>query len=185
MKEYLDVIDDNGNLTGEIVDRKIAHEKGIRHQSSHIWFVRKKDGEIEILLQKRSADKESFPGCYDISSAGHLSSGEDFETAAVREVKEELGISIKKEDLIFCGDRNIVWDGEFNGNPFHDRQHSKVFIVWYDAEKETFQVDHEEVESVKWISFKKCMENVKNNSFSHCIAMEEMQILKNILKDEN
>ena len=40
--EYLDVIDENVNLTGEVVDREIAHLKGIRHRASHLWLVRKK-----------------------------------------------------------------------------------------------------------------------------------------------
>lgn len=70
MAEYLDVIDDNGNLTGEMVDREVAHRDGIRHRTSHLWLLRKKDGALQILLQKRSADKPSFPNCYDISSAG-------------------------------------------------------------------------------------------------------------------
>ena len=44
MAEYLDVIDDNGNLTGETVAREVAHRDGIRHRTSHLWLLRKKDG---------------------------------------------------------------------------------------------------------------------------------------------
>lgn len=119
MAEYLDVIDEEGNLTGEIVDRKTAHREGIRHRASHLWLVRNKDGKIQVLLQKRSPSKEAFPNCYDISSAGHVPAGEDFETTAVRELNEELGIRADKKDLVFCGDRNVVWDGEFNGEPYY------------------------------------------------------------------
>ena len=48
--EYLDIVDELGNPTGEIVERAIAHEKGIRHRTSHVWLLRKKDDKIEILI---------------------------------------------------------------------------------------------------------------------------------------
>ena len=70
--EYLDVVDENGNPTGESVPRSRAHAEGIRHRTSHVWLMRIRNGRRQILLQKRSACKDSFPGCYDISSAGHI-----------------------------------------------------------------------------------------------------------------
>ena len=181
MAEYLDVIDEDGNLTGEIVDRKTAHYEGIRHRSSHLWLVRNKNGNVQVLLQKRSSSKEAFPNCYDISSAGHIPAGEDFETTAIRELEEELGIHANRKDLIFCGDRKVVWDGEFNGKPYKDRQHSKVFMMWLDLEEDAFVIDRREVESVRWIDLEQCMENVKNNLFRHYIAIEELQILSKAL----
>lgn len=180
--EYLDVIDENGNLTGKVVDREIAHLKGIRHRASHLWLVRKKNNVIQVLLQKRSSTKEAFPSCYDISSAGHVLVGEDFESSAIRELREELGIIANKEDLIFCSDRNVIWDGLFNKKPFYDRQHSKVFMMWLDLEEDKFILDYTEVESVLWIDLVKCIEGVKNNSFKHYIAMEELKILCKALK---
>ena len=111
MAEYLDVIDDNGNLTGETVAREVAHRDGIRHRTSHLWLLRKKDGVLQILLQKRSADKPSFPDCYDISSAGHIPAGGEFASSALRELKEELGITAEEKDLIVCGDLELYADG--------------------------------------------------------------------------
>ncbi|HBG1560713.1 TPA: NUDIX domain-containing protein [Clostridioides difficile] len=180
--EYLDVIDENGNLTGEVVDREVAHCEAIRHRASHLWLVRVKNGKIQVLLQKRSSNKEAFPNCYDISSAGHVPAGEDFEISAIRELKEELGISANKKDLIFCGDRNVIWDGEFNGKPFRDRQHSKVFMMWIDLDENEFIVDPKEVENVRWIDLEECIESVKKNLFQHYISMEELQIISKALK---
>ena len=48
----------------------------------------------DVLLQKRSENKDSFPGSYDISSAGHIPSGVDFLESALRELEEELGIPV-------------------------------------------------------------------------------------------
>lgn len=70
MMEFLDVVDENGMPTGETVERSAAHANGIRHRTSHVWLLRRRSEGVEVLLQKRSDDKDSFPGCYDTSSAG-------------------------------------------------------------------------------------------------------------------
>ena len=112
MKEFLDIVNAKGEPTGQVVARDTAHENGIWHRTSHVWLVRRKNGTVQILLQKRT-EMKSFPGCYDISSAGHIPAGEDFVTSALRELKEELGVTAKTEELIFCGDRKIVSDDVF------------------------------------------------------------------------
>ena len=52
-----------------------AHRLGLRHRTSHVWLVRRKNGVLEVLLQKRSDEKDSFPGCYDTVSYTHLFPG--------------------------------------------------------------------------------------------------------------
>ena len=68
--EIFDIVDEKGIPTGETIERTQAHEKGVRHRTAHIWIVREQDGKAQLLLQKRSAEKDSFPGRYDTSSAG-------------------------------------------------------------------------------------------------------------------
>ena len=74
--EIFDITDDNGFPTGETVSRSDAHDNGIPHRTAHIWIVRKEVDKYQVLLQKRSAEKESFPGMYDTSSAGHIQAGD-------------------------------------------------------------------------------------------------------------
>ena len=64
--EYLDIVDRDGNPTGETVSRETAHRDGIRHRTAHVWIVRRTGNGWEILLQKRSMEKESFPGYYEV-----------------------------------------------------------------------------------------------------------------------
>ena len=111
--ELLDIVDENGIPTGEVVEREKAHREGVRHRTSHVWIARKRDGRVEILLQKRSQDKDSHPGCYDISSAGHIPAGVDFIPSALRELKEELGIEANPEELIYCGVRKGMYEDVF------------------------------------------------------------------------
>ena len=76
--EILDVVDETGAPTGETVERAEAHREGVRHRTSHVWIARNRNGRIQLLLQKRCMQKDSFPGCYDISSAGHIPAGDDY-----------------------------------------------------------------------------------------------------------
>ena len=181
MKEYLDVVDERGIPTGEIVERSIAHKEGVRHRTAHLWLVRKRDASIQILLQKRACTK-SFPGCYDISSAGHIPAGIDYIPSALRELQEELGITVQPEELICCGNRTITADEVFFGRAFHDRQYSRIFILWKDIEEDAFQLQKEEVDSVLWMDFEACIDGVRQNTFPHCIVMEELMLIRNAIE---
>lgn len=183
MSEWFDIVDENGHPTGEIVEREYAHRHGVRHRTAHLWLLREKDGHIQILLQKRSANKDSHPGCYDISSAGHIPAGVDYRPSAIRELKEELGVDADEKDLVFCADRRVIWDDTFHGKPFCDRQVSRVFLMWLDLPEEKFVVDPNEVESVCWMDFEACCHGVEHNLFQHCIVTEELEILKKALKE--
>ena len=84
--ELFDIVDDKGIPTGETVERAEAHEKDILHRTAHVWVVRMKEGKPQVLLQKRAAGKDSFPGCYDTSSAGHIRAGDEPLDSALREL---------------------------------------------------------------------------------------------------
>lgn len=180
--EILDIVDEMGYPTGLTVDREKAHKEGIRHRTSHVWILRKKQQKLQVLLQKRSEDKDSFPGCYDISSAGHILAGDDFYTSAIRELKEEIGIEVSLDELIDCGNRSFQFENVFHGKVFKDNQVSKIFILWKDLEEDEFQFLDHEVSRVKWFDFDECYHGVKNNTFHHCIYLEELDIIKNALK---
>lgn len=176
--ELLDVVDENGMPTGEVVPRETAHAEGIRHRTSHVWLVRSRGGRTQILLQKRCESKDSWPGCYDISSAGHIPAGVDFLPSAIRELREELGVNARPEELILCGNRHICSDSEFHGRPFRDRQYSRVFALWRDLEEAEFVLQKEEIDSVRWMDLEACIEAVKNHTIPHCIYPEELEMVK-------
>ena len=88
--EYLDIVDEQGQPTGEIVSRTLAHTKGIRHRTAHIWIVRRKNEHFQVLMQKRAMSKDSFPGKYDTSSAGHIQAGDEPLASGLRELAAGL-----------------------------------------------------------------------------------------------
>lgn len=176
--ELFDIVDENGNPTGETIDREIAHRTGVPHRTTHIWIARKKEEKVQILLQKRAKNKDSFPGCYDISSAGHVIAGMDFTTSGLRELKEELGLFASEEELIECGLHCTYTENEFHGIPYVDNQIAKVFLLWKDKEAEELTLQEEEIESVMWMDFEECKEAVKEKSIPNCIDIEELKLLE-------
>lgn len=176
--EFIDIVDEKGFPTGETIDRTVAHRTGARHRTTHIWIVRKKEGKIEILLQKRAKYKDSFPGCYDISSAGHIPAGVDFVSSGLRELQEELGVVIAESELIECGIHCTYAENEFHGVPYVDNQVAKVFLLWMDKEVDELTLQEEEIESVMWMEFEACKEAVKNNTIPNCIDINELILLE-------
>ena len=180
MAEFLDIVDMTGTPTGEIIDRGTAHREGILHRTTHLWILRRRNEITEVLLQKRSQNKDSFPGCYDISSAGHMPAGVDWLPSALRELEEELGIkSVSPDDLILCGQRHIVHDDVFHGIPYKDRQISNIYCIWLDVEPEDLTLQEEEVEEVIWMPLEECIKKVESfdPTFKHAIVLEEIKML--------
>lgn len=96
MEEMLDVLDENGIKTGEILTRKEVHKRGLWHRIIVVAIVNENN---QILMQQRSFTKDTNPGKWDISVAGHVSAGQTPLEASVREINEEVGISIEDKDL--------------------------------------------------------------------------------------
>lgn len=176
--ELLDIVDENGCPTGETVERETAHREGIRHRTAHVWLLRMGKSGVEVLLQKRSADKDSYPGCYDISSAGHIPAGVDFIPSALRELREELGLKAEAAELIYCGQRRFYFEAEFHGRPFADCQVSNVYCLWRDVRPQELTLQESEVESVLWMNLEECTEAVRENRIPNCIFLEELDMLK-------
>lgn len=88
MEEWFDVVDENDVVTGRAL-RSEVHAKKLLHRAVHILAFNHKG---EIFLQKRSMKKDQCAGMWGTSSAGHVDSGEEYDHAARREFREELGI---------------------------------------------------------------------------------------------
>jgi 16S rRNA (adenine1518-N6/adenine1519-N6)-dimethyltransferase len=89
--EIFDVVDEHDEVTGQST-RGEVHALGLLHRAVHVLVFNKRG---DVLLQQRSMLKDAHPGVWDSSVSGHLDSGEAYETAAVRELAEEMGIDAK------------------------------------------------------------------------------------------
>jgi 16S rRNA (adenine1518-N6/adenine1519-N6)-dimethyltransferase len=94
--ELFDVVDEN-DVSVSTATRASVHAGNLIHRAVHV-FVLNRNG--DLYLQKRSRLKDKSPGVWDSSVSGHLNAGEDYLHAAVRELGEEIGISMEDPDLL-------------------------------------------------------------------------------------
>lgn len=177
--EYLDIRTADGKKTGQIKAREKVHEDGDLHGTSHVWIARKNEqGQREILLQKRSMDKDAYPGCYDISSAGHLPAGQEYLPSALRELFEELGIRAREEDLIFLGIHEGYSEEIFYGKPFRNHEISHVYLYDRPVDITKLHLQESEVESVKWMLLSRCYEESARKNPKYCLFPDELDMIR-------
>lgn len=118
MDELIDIYDENMNQLGTAMKSQ-AHQEGLWHKAFHCCLAKEVNGKIFVWMQLRNEDKNIYPNMLDTSAAGHVHAGEEVKDG-YREIKEELGIDVNKDDLIkmfTC--KEIFQNGHFNNREFH------------------------------------------------------------------
>lgn len=176
--ELFDICDENGRPTGRTIERNIAHRDGIAHRTSHVWIVRTENERAQILLQKRQKNKDSFPGMYDTSSAGHIPAGCEPLESALRELYEELGIRAEGDDLHFAGSFHADYALPFHGTIFHDNEYVSVFVCDLPVRIEDIRIQEDEIEEVQWFDleevYQECSDGIRTR---FCVPVEGLNIL--------
>ena len=173
--EFLNLIDSHSRLTRTAKPRSLVHRDGDLHPTVHIWLIKRRDMGIFVLLQKRAAEKDVNPGKYDVSAAGHVSQGGEFRHAAVRELKEELGIDIPGERLELIGlINNVVRYDDINDNEL-----SAVYLCREDIDEDSLVLQASEVSEVGWAEIDEMLSMMKNGGFPpNCISLKELDMIK-------
>lgn len=143
MKEEIEVYTEDGTPTGVAKPREEIHSQGIWHKVIHTWIVSKPSG--NLLIQRRCPTKESHPDKWDVSSAGHISFGQQSKEAAVRELEEELGLTVPEErfELLFTTTIQAV----LKNGAYVDNEHTDVYLIEYkDGELSTKDLTLQESE---------------------------------------
>jgi isopentenyl-diphosphate delta-isomerase type 1 len=109
--QELNIIDENDHIVGKDT-RENIHKNGLLHREIHVW-VYNQNG--EILFQRRSKTKDTFPNLLDASVGGHVEIGDDYLTSAIKELEEETGIKAKTKDLIHIAKMRKTSNDEVTG----------------------------------------------------------------------
>ncbi len=156
--ELIDIVDEDNNLTGIQKMKSEAHSDGSWHRTAHIWIY---NSVGELLLQLRAKDKDSYPDKWDISAAGHIGSGEDIETGTLREVEEELGLSINKDNLEFL---SVEKHGSSRKTGFINNEFVYVYLLRFDGDLSEITLQEEELQEAKFVSLGYLEDELKNNT---------------------
>lgn len=159
--ELIDIVDENNNLTGIQKMKSEAHCDGLWHRTAHIWVYNSK---AELLIQLRAKDKDVFPDVWDISVAGHVGAGEDVLASALREIKEEIGLTAKEEDLDLLSIKKVEDTyKEIKNNEFYN-----IYLLKFDGDISSLKIQEEEVQEIKFISTNDLKEDLNSNYNKYC-----------------
>jgi isopentenyl-diphosphate delta-isomerase len=109
--EMLEIVDENDHVIGT-APRKDIHQKGLLHREISVWFV---TPDSHLILQRRSANKDTYPGQLDATTSGHVEIGDSYIVTALKEVEEETGLRLQQNDLIDLGRHKLKFDDPGTG----------------------------------------------------------------------
>lgn len=183
--EIFDIVDEYGKPTGETIERGLAHKEGVRHRTAHIWIAREVNGKWQVLLQKRAQTKDSFPGRYDTSSAGHIQAGDEPLESAIRELQEELGIVASPEELKYAGTFNIKYEKEFHNKLFKDNEIAFVYVYLGELDIDDIIVQEEELECVEWFDLEETYTECLAHNQKFCVPVKGLETARQYLDSMN
>src|SRR5438093_7764462 len=144
-EELFDLCDPRGRPLGTTKPRGQVHRDGDWHRAFHCWIVVPSPTDApDLILQRRSEIKDTWPGLWDVSAAGHYAAGEGIE-GGLREIKEELGLVVPEEDLVQAGWRR---EEAFYENGLIEREIQDVFFLLSPIEVASLHPHPEEVSGV-------------------------------------
>lgn len=156
MAEFFDVLDEFGNKTGRVKERSAVHRDGDWHAAINIFIV---NSQNEVLQQRRAADKDSYPNMWDLFCGGHVTTGENYETAAIRELEEELGVVVRPEDLVKIGEFKTSSRPHPN---FINNSIERVYLLRRDWKLRDYRIQEEEISELRYVPWRKLREMLQN-----------------------
>ena len=165
--ELLDIADEYGNLTGEVMDREKVHDLNLLHWEVAVFIINDKK---QVLLQKRAATKRFNLNKWGLC-AGHVDSGENIDDTALREVEEEIGLKLSLNDL------HILEKMEVKKRESNSHLTRIYYVV---CKKENFKVQTEELSEVKWFNIDDVMDMIKNNDDTLTLKSDRLYLLEKL-----
>lgn len=163
--EYFDIYDNQGNHIGQRLRSDCHGNPSLLHRAVHVVVFH--PTEPKILLQKRSQTKDIQPGKWDTAVGGHLNVGEDYLTAAHRELGEELGVTddVTLTELFDSQIRNDI-----------ESEDIRVFKL---IRGEGFKIQESELDAIGFWSYDELFDETKRQEFTPnlCVELDKLKSL--------
>ncbi|PHR71841.1 MAG: NUDIX hydrolase [Lutibacter sp.] len=158
--EFIDILNNDLTVLKTCLKTEV-HTYGHLHASVHIWFY---TNDCKLLIQKRSSNKIAFPNLWDVSVAGHISTGETSITGAIREVKEEIGLDITANELLKIGSfkEQFQHKDDFTDNEIHH-----IYLCKLTKDINLLKIQKEEVSQIKLIPIDEFKDQLKKHAFEN------------------
>ncbi len=156
MADLIDVLDESGLRTGEVLPRKEIHRLGKPHRVIHLYLF---DAGGRLLLQRRAETVDHYPGILTISVLGHVEAGESSMETARREIREELGLDPDGLSIRFL----FSYRRDAAPRPdYIDRQFNDVYVARGDFNLADINFDRDEVAEVRLVDFQDFKSMIKS-----------------------
>ena len=149
--EYFDILNSSGVPTGAKARKGTLLKDGEYYLGVHAYIF---NPSYEFLLQQRSFAKDFLPGIWDIHM-GHVIAGETSKQGMVREIREEIGLSLCEADLYLTG--TVIWED--------DNHITDIYFLKTDFEPSALSFQHDEVIGVKTVSKDEMMDLVSKMDY--------------------
>lgn len=165
--ELLFTVDESNNPLPSKPRREV-HSKKYWHRTTQIWILNNKK---QILCQRRSLTKDVNPGIWEAFFGGHVTAEEDYLENAIKEIQEELGLTISKDKLILFKIFKLDPGKEFRG----------VYFLEWNGDSTEVIMEKNEVEEVKWFPIKKLIEIlVEDENKNWNLSGNEKEVLSHL-----
>lgn len=148
--ELLDVFNSENTQKISEADRDTVHNNNLWHRQISVWVMNDKN---EVLLQRRSSLRQQSPNKYSVCT-GHIDANEEIITAALRELKEEIGLMVAEDNLEFID----MYRNEEKGN----NSFKYTYLVKTDKKVDEFVMQKEEVCELKYITLEELEKMIQN-----------------------
>jgi isopentenyldiphosphate isomerase len=136
-EERLEIVNHKGEVTGHASRSEIHGNPSMMHRVVHVLVF---NGRGEILLQKRSQNKDVASGKWDTSVGGHVAIGENLVSSSRREMHEELGVEGHEPEYLYSYTHSNAYETE-------------LVTTYRCLIEENFSFDREEIDEIRFWNF--------------------------------
>lgn len=148
--ELVEIVDEKGILTGEVLELELAHKKSLLHEAVVIFII---NGKGEVLLGKRSKEEKLETDKWGLL-AGHVDAYEPKEVTVQRELKEEINLDVRLEDIKRIGEKEINLEK-------HNAHLISFYYIKKDFDLSICKLKKDEITQIKWFKIDDVIKLIK------------------------
>ncbi len=174
-EELVDILNKDGEKTGQVMLKSEAHKRNLWHGGAHLWIY---NSDWEVLLQLRHPTKVIRPNVWDVSVAGHIASGSSPKATIQREADEELGLKVDPDEFSFLGIKRV--EERLQDGTYH-RALNWSYITKQDINLKSLKLEVDEVADIRWIPLEEFENDLKDKEKSKKYTPARIELFDEVI----